>query len=61
MKWYQGMFALGCGLLSGGFALAIHPNPQTFEEYLPTFMALFGGALIGVTIPIIAEAIKLER
>jgi hypothetical protein len=61
MRSYQVMLALGLGLVLGGFAMAIHPNPQTMGEWAPSIMAFLGGALMGLATPIIVDAIRQEQ
>jgi hypothetical protein len=61
MRVYQVMFALGLGFLFGAFALAIHPDPQTWEECAPPIMAFAGGVMAGLSVPLLIEAIKQEK
>jgi hypothetical protein len=55
MRVFQGIFAIGLGLVAGGITAAIAGQNSNAMQY--ACMAFAGGVLIGISLPAILSAI----
>jgi hypothetical protein len=56
MRVFQGIFAIGLGLVAGAVTAAIAGQNSSAMQY--ACMALIGGVLVGVSLPGILSALK---